>query len=712
MWDRAIEGKDSSIIVPIDLKLVTDSVIRTIDGTPLNGNIWLYAKKKNNHWTFTMWTLIPSNGDKVNFTGTLLSEDYFEGLVTYTSYANGKIVENKEIVIKENLVKGEKLARLTGDKMANWNYDCTTRMYTICVGNPKNVNDADVCNTRHETICGYNWKDEGFSDNQEMISWIDFSNNDDGGSLIEKPNYDCARILNGSAYIGECGVCIGGTTGILSCLDLIDNLEGYPCAQNLLNQLPNCKNDIAFLIKSQFVGNQEFNITFRAKELPQNVDGFYNPNSNNMFNSTITLNADMLSNSSKEYILVTMYHEALHSVLNLEEKRLTPTEFAIKYPNLSRTYNNQMPRYYFNHNGFPSFIKLLADAIVSFNPNIPFADAVILSKTGIVNNMSNSELLLNESYRNGSKGQKGKIAIRILILFFSINLCFAQKYFVLENNTDNYQNKNYELNTLDLYGINKKVYLYNILLEDKFNKSNTEKTLVLFAVLPNSTNDEDWELINLDSINNKIISTSELRQLSERSLLQRDDLQYGVKTKYWNEYKIIVKYSGKYYLPKNCLLQFYSIQNRLEILNQPYNTINIFQNFHTLAEVKELYANNPISSSFPINIPPNDKYFETLRDRREFLSKKFSINLQTYYQFWTLTDWGKITSKAIKDPHKIYFAYERGIDRFAYNHTNLIVGGSFDFYFYHYKNEFGIDPNSFQSNILNEKIMIARNILF
>jgi len=174
----------------------------------------------------------------------------------------------------------------------------------------------------------------------------------------------------------------------------------------LLTQLPNLKNNIASLIKSQFVGNDDFNITFRAKQLDSKIDGLYNPNSNNMYNSTITLNKDILLNSSKEYILVTMYHEAVHSFLNLEEKRLTPTQFAIKYPNLSRIDNNQVPRYYFNHNGFASFINKLADAIVSFNPNIPYSDAVILSKTGIVTNMTNAELLINQSYRNGTKGQK------------------------------------------------------------------------------------------------------------------------------------------------------------------------------------------------------------------------------------------------------------------------------------------------------------------
>ncbi len=229
---------------------------------------------------------------------------------------------------------------------------------------------------------------------------------DDGGGGSTSGTRDCAGVLNGGAYIGTCGKCIGGTTGITSCTELIDSLSNYPCAQDLLNQLPNLKNNIARLIKSQFAENDDFNITFRAKQLASDIDGLYNPNSNNMYNSTITLNTDILLNSSKEYILVTMYHEALHSYLNLEERRLSSTEFTVKYPNLSRIDNGQIPKYYFHHNGFPSFINHLADAIVSFNPDIPHSDAVVLSKTGIVTNMTNSELLINQSYRNGTKGKK------------------------------------------------------------------------------------------------------------------------------------------------------------------------------------------------------------------------------------------------------------------------------------------------------------------
>ncbi len=300
-----------------------------------------------------------------------------------------------------------------------------------------------------------------------------------------------------------------------------------------------------------------------------------------------------------------------------------------------------------------------------------------------------------------------KRVIYTLLLIFSINLSFAQQYFVLEKNTDEYQTKNYELNTKNLYGIDKKIYLYNLLFEDLMHKSSPEKTLVLFSVLPSAENNNDWEEIGLDSIQNKIISVGTLRRLSDQSLYKRTDLKYGSTTKYWNNYKIIVENSGKYYSPKNCLLQFYAIQNRIDVFNHPYNSIDLSQDFHSMAEVKKLYTTTTQNNSFPVDLPPNDKYFDTLRERREYLSKKILIDQQAYYQFWTFSDWGRVSSKVTKDPHKVYFAYERGIDRFLYSPSSLIVGGSYDFYFYHYQNEFGINADVFQKNITDEKIMIA-----
>lgn len=304
-------------------------------------------------------------------------------------------------------------------------------------------------------------------------------------------------------------------------------------------------------------------------------------------------------------------------------------------------------------------------------------------------------------------GEKAKNVISIVLLLISTQLVFSQKYFLLETNTDKYRTKAYELSTMDLYGIDKKVDVFNILLEDLLNKSNPEKTLVLFSALPGTGNDNGWQEVDLENIKDSITSIGKLRELSEQSLYQRFDLQYGTETKYWNDYRIVVQREGRYYASNNCLLQFYAIQNRSDIFNQPYNTINTAQNVNTIANVKELYRSTYPNRTFPVGVPPDDNNFDRIRDRREFLSKKLTIKDENYYQFWTFTDWGQIIPRALGDHHKVYFAYERGIDRFVFSPTDLIVGGSYDFYFYQYKNEFGIKSDLFNRNVREEKVMLA-----
>jgi len=171
--------------------------------------------------------------------------------------------------------------------------------------------------------------------------------------------------------------------------------------------------------------------------------------------------------------------------------------------------------------------------------------------------------------------QKGKSVISVFLLLFLINYSFSQEYFLLEDKTDKYYIKSYELDAKALYGINKKINIYNILLTDLIDKSNPNKTLVLFSVLPNIDSDNNWKSIDLDTIESKILSLSKLRQLSEKSLFERFDLEYGSDTKYWDKYRVIIKKDGKYFTSNNCLLQFYAIRNTSDVFNQPYNTINI-----------------------------------------------------------------------------------------------------------------------------------------
>lgn len=227
-----------------------------------------------------------------------------------------------------------------------------------------------------------------------------------------EPYVDCAGVENGTAYIGDCG-CMGGTTGIWECekLEIKDSLDSFECAKSLINPIFDLKNSIADLLNEQFNDPDiDYEIYFRAQEpgvgrMSDSTDGYWNNNNNSGTAHTITLNADMLRKASKEYILVTMYHEALHAYV-YSLKQSLGSQFSILYPEVSEVYMGGTPKYLGTHAQFGDFVTGLADAIQSFNPNISRYDAEVMAKTGILNpsNTSQVDKIINEKYRNGELG--------------------------------------------------------------------------------------------------------------------------------------------------------------------------------------------------------------------------------------------------------------------------------------------------------------------
>lgn len=196
-------------------------------------------------------------------------------------------------------------------------------MYTICVGNPQNHNDPDYCNTRHETTCNWNFKDGGLGDNQEVISWIDDSDTGGGGGGHPSENYDCANVLNGSAYIGDCGRCVGGTTGINNCAD-IKNLITNACLKKMVNDIlsKNLEFEAGVTLQSVFGINTKFNLFFtESTSLPNSTGGVaigqrVSINGNvEKLDVEIQLNVSTLQNASQEYIAMVIIHEAVHAHL-------------------------------------------------------------------------------------------------------------------------------------------------------------------------------------------------------------------------------------------------------------------------------------------------------------------------------------------------------------------------------------------------------------
>jgi hypothetical protein len=87
--------------------------------------------------------------------------------------------------------------------------------------------------------------------------------------------------------------------------DIINNLQDYPCAQNLVQQLPNLRNDLAIAMHQIFQNNDNYNIIFRPKSNMGNVDGstFTSHTNTGIFTAFIDLNDQILAHATKEYIL-------------------------------------------------------------------------------------------------------------------------------------------------------------------------------------------------------------------------------------------------------------------------------------------------------------------------------------------------------------------------------------------------------------------------
>ncbi|KIO76789.1 hypothetical protein TH53_12755 [Pedobacter lusitanus] len=211
--------------------------------------------------------------------------------------------------------------------------------------------------------------------------------------------------------------------------DIIDSLQNYPCAQELLTQLPLLKNDIASLINTTFNGSCDMQIKFIPASFPSTTGGGftdgdqivtdispkngYNFDAGFTMSSTIRINQDVLSYATKEYILVTMYHEALHAYLSAEKLRLGRS-FATEYPDVNLEYVNiNGTKFDFTKNIFVSdhsrmglnFYTQLANTIKLYNPNLPEATVNAMAAAGIFNT-SNNQKLLNENERDTRKNNQ------------------------------------------------------------------------------------------------------------------------------------------------------------------------------------------------------------------------------------------------------------------------------------------------------------------
>ena len=211
--------------------------------------------------------------------------------------------------------------------------------------------------------------------------------------------------------------------------NIINELEN-PCAKALVDKAPNLANDIATLLNNTFGTNDNINVIFKEKKSLRGTttsgETTRLKSSEGIIDIEIGLNPDILNSATKEYILATIYHEVIHAFLRVELAKLGESAFYKKYPNSFihngtglLEYNEKGVIKYIpyskiefvigDHFQLEPFINNLADAIQSFNPNMPTEVTKALAKVGIIQqkDLSPKEIEYNFNEKVGNNNKKG-----------------------------------------------------------------------------------------------------------------------------------------------------------------------------------------------------------------------------------------------------------------------------------------------------------------
>lgn len=203
-----------------------------------------------------------------------------------------------------------------------------------------------------------------------------------------------------------------GTSNSNANQDIINNLQGYPCAQSLVQQLPTLSNDLAIAMRQIFQNNDNYNIIFRPKSNMGNVDGstFSSHTNTGTFTAFIDINDQVLAHATKEYILVTMYHEVIHAFLDYEKFTLGDAAFQQKYPGVIVGYDYTadgiiVNRYIYidGHQQLMPFLTTLQNILSQYNPNLPQNVIVAMARTGIATTTPEQKQL-NSNEKNTTLG--------------------------------------------------------------------------------------------------------------------------------------------------------------------------------------------------------------------------------------------------------------------------------------------------------------------
>jgi hypothetical protein len=176
---------------------------------------------------------------------------------------------------------------------------------------------------------------------------------------------------------------------------IIDSLQGYPCAQDILREMPSCTDEVQNILDSIFGAIEDVRLVYKP-ELSLTRDSLTNaytldPDTltSNIYYQRIMMNAWVLQNSSREYIASTMLHEAIHSYISYWEGqyrmgRIDSNTFKARFPIFWDPSRPRSDGEMQDHEEMAvNFTSMFKRFILSFNSNMSDAMATALAWKGL-----------------------------------------------------------------------------------------------------------------------------------------------------------------------------------------------------------------------------------------------------------------------------------------------------------------------------------------
>lgn len=304
LWDKAINTEDDKYHVvecPLRFDTALGYSVKTgskSPAVPINGStqLLILKNKKTGEMISALMHIYSSTGsgaEKIHYGKT---DEKFSGLIFFTdtegNFVNASKYENGKLVGKSKngvLISKDKHKALPPDDGGSCTTHWTATYGRWCwydeFGNASSCGPWELDSYYSITVCSGGGGGGG-----------------GGGGYADTVKYDCANVANGTAYLGQCGICVGGTTGFISCDD--------PCAQQ--QALTNMANDSILVIKNNQVlsntnsSGKEYGYEENLQVLPasnQSINYNFVTTSVRTNNSTNTFTPNFSWNSTNGYTI-------------------------------------------------------------------------------------------------------------------------------------------------------------------------------------------------------------------------------------------------------------------------------------------------------------------------------------------------------------------------------------------------------------------------